>query len=114
MRCYYLSDLHMEAQTFDLVLLQGDVLIIAGDLCHARCLDTERRDRYSVEQRECVLRFVQCASSKVRPDADQTVVPRGECGTAMCHTNVAQRPEWKGFAMRKHWRSYVISTSWQI
>jgi hypothetical protein len=26
----------------------------------------------------------------------RTVVPRSECGTAMCHTNVAQRPGWIG------------------
>jgi Icc-related predicted phosphoesterase len=58
MRCYYLSDLHLEAQAFDTALPKGDVLIVAGDLCHARCLDPERRDRYSVEQRERVLRFV--------------------------------------------------------
>lgn len=58
MRCHYLSDLHLEAQSFDLALPKGDVLIIAGDLCHARCLDPDRRDRYSVAQRERVLRFV--------------------------------------------------------
>lgn len=58
MRCHYLSDLHLESQAFDLALPKGDVLIIAGDLCHARCLGPERRDRYSAEQRERVLRFV--------------------------------------------------------
>ncbi len=58
MRCHYLSDLHLEAQSFDLALPKGDGLIIAGDLCHARCLDPERRDRYSAAQRERVLRFI--------------------------------------------------------
>lgn len=58
MRCHYLSDLHLEAQSFDAAMPKGDVLIIAGDLCHARCLDPDRRDRYSVAQRERVLRFV--------------------------------------------------------
>lgn len=57
-RCHYLSDLHLEAQAFETTLPKGDVLIIAGDLCHARCLDPERRDRYSAEQRTRVLRFV--------------------------------------------------------
>lgn len=58
MRCHYLSDLHLETQAFDMALPKGDVLIIAGDLCHARCLDPDRRDRYSAEQRARVLRFV--------------------------------------------------------
>ena len=64
MRCHYVSDLHLEAQPFDLTLPKADVLIIAGDLCHARCLDPERRDRYSVEQRDRVLRFVDQAVAK--------------------------------------------------
>lgn len=37
MRCHYLSDLHLEAQDFGTALPKGEVLIIAGDLCHARC-----------------------------------------------------------------------------
>jgi hypothetical protein len=45
MRCHYLSDLHLESQPFQQALSGGDVLIIAGDLCHARCLDPERTDR---------------------------------------------------------------------
>lgn len=52
MRCHYLSDLHLESQKFGMALPKGDVLIIAGDLCHARCLDPARTDRYSVEQRD--------------------------------------------------------------
>lgn len=58
MRCHYLSDLHLEAQSFDLALPKGDVLIVAGDLCHARCLDPARSDSYSIAQRERVLSFV--------------------------------------------------------
>lgn len=58
MRCHYLSDLHLETQAFDTVLPKGDVLIIAGDLCHASSLNLERQDRYGVEQRARVLRFV--------------------------------------------------------
>lgn len=58
MRYHYLSDLHLEAQSFDAALPKGDVLIIAGDLCHARSLDPDRRDRYSAQQRDRVLRFV--------------------------------------------------------
>jgi hypothetical protein len=38
----YLCDRHLESQGFDAKLPKGDVLVIAGDLCHARCLDPER------------------------------------------------------------------------
>jgi Icc-related predicted phosphoesterase len=58
MRCHYLSDLHLESQSFDAKLPKGDVLIIAGDLCHARCLDPGRQDKYSIDQRDRVLRFI--------------------------------------------------------
>lgn len=58
MRCHYMSDLHLEAQDFQHRLPGGDVLIIAGDLCHAMALDPARTDRYSVKQRERVLRLV--------------------------------------------------------
>lgn len=58
MRCHYLSDLHLESECFRQKLPKGDVLIIAGDLCHARCLDPARTDKYSSEQRNRVMRFV--------------------------------------------------------
>lgn len=61
MRCYYLSDLHLESQDFPWPLPNGDVLVVAGDLCHARCLDPTRTDRYSIEQRSRVTRFVDAA-----------------------------------------------------
>lgn len=64
MRCHYLSDLHLEAQSFDMKLPNGDVLIIAGDLCHARCLDPARTDRYSIEQRARAMRLVDDALAK--------------------------------------------------
>lgn len=64
MRCHYLSDLHLESQAFTTPLPEGDVLIIAGDLCHARCLDPARTDRYSIEQRDRVLRLVDEAARK--------------------------------------------------
>lgn len=64
MRCHYLSDLHLEAQSFDMPLPTGDVLIIAGDLCHARCLTPTRIDRYAVDQRGRVLRFIDEAVKK--------------------------------------------------
>jgi len=64
MRCIYLSDLHLESQPFRGTLPGGDVLIVAGDLCHARCLDPARRDRYSVEQRDRARRFVDLATSR--------------------------------------------------
>jgi Icc-related predicted phosphoesterase len=58
MRCYYLSDLHLESQEYAAGLPKGDVLIMAGDLCNARCLDPTRTDKYSVDQRARVLRLV--------------------------------------------------------
>lgn len=57
LRCHYLSDLHLESQEFPWRLPQGDLLIIAGDLCHASCLDPARKDLYAVRQRDRVLRF---------------------------------------------------------
>lgn len=63
MRCHYLSDLHLESQVFPWTLPTGEVLIIAGDLCHASCLDPKRTDRYALEQRTRVLRFLEAARS---------------------------------------------------
>jgi len=63
MRCHYLSDLHLERQDFLWPLPQGDVLIIAGDLCNARCLDPRVTDKYSSDQRARVLRFIETASA---------------------------------------------------
>jgi len=56
-RFHYLSDLHLEAQDFPLPLERGDVLIIAGDLCHARIFEAAPDDGYARAQRERVLRF---------------------------------------------------------
>ena len=64
MRCHYLSDLHLESQEFGSALPEGDVLIIAGDLCHARCLDPAQRDRYAVAQRGRTMRFMDEAARK--------------------------------------------------
>ena len=61
MRCYYLSDLHLETQDLHVPLPSGDVLIVAGDLCHATRLDPQRTDKYSVDQRSRVMRFVDAA-----------------------------------------------------
>lgn len=58
MRCHYLSDLHLESECFRRKLPKGDVLIIAGDLCHARCLDPARTDKYSTAQRDRVMHFI--------------------------------------------------------
>lgn len=58
MRCHYLSDLHLESQAFAPRLPQGDVLLLAGDLCHASCLEPGRQDRYSIGQRDRVMRFL--------------------------------------------------------
>lgn len=64
MRCHYLSDLHLESQHFGMSLPRGDALIIAGDLCHARCLDPTRTDRYSIAQRERANRLIDEALRK--------------------------------------------------
>lgn len=58
MRCHYLSDLHLEFECFRHKLVKGDVLIVVGDLCHARCLDPVRSDKYSAEQRGRGMRFI--------------------------------------------------------
>lgn len=63
MRCHYLSDLHLESQPFPWTLPKGDVLIIAGDLCHASALDPARTDLYRARQRDRVLRFIDDAAS---------------------------------------------------
>jgi Icc-related predicted phosphoesterase len=57
MRFHYVSDLHLEAQDFSLPLERGDVLIIAGDLCHSRVFEAAADDGYARQQRERVLRF---------------------------------------------------------
>lgn len=62
MRCHYLSDLHLESQDFPWRLPNGDVLIVAGDLCHAACLDPARTDLYAARQRERTLRFAEAAT----------------------------------------------------
>lgn len=64
MRCHYLSDLHLESQNLGMALPKGDVLIIAGDLCHARCLDPALTDRYSIEQRGRAMRVIDEAVRK--------------------------------------------------
>ncbi len=64
MRCHYLSDLHLEAQEFCGSLPGGDILIVAGDLCHARCLDPSCTDKYAVDQRARVLRFIDLAQRR--------------------------------------------------
>lgn len=61
MRCHYMSDLHLETQGFPWQLPKGDILILAGDLCHARCLDPAQTDRYSIDQRARVMPFMDMA-----------------------------------------------------
>lgn len=40
------------------------MLIIAGDLCHARCLDPALTDKYSIDQRARVMCFIDEATTK--------------------------------------------------
>ena len=46
--------------------------MMAGDLCHARCLDPARADKYSIDQRSRVYRFVDVALANFR---DVLLVP---------------------------------------
>jgi len=62
MRCHYMSDLHLESQGFRWSLPQGDMLIIAGDLCHASALDPSKADPYRTKQRDRVMRFIDMAT----------------------------------------------------
>lgn len=64
MRCCYCSDLHLESQDFNWPLQGGDVLILAGDLCHARCLDPAAADKYSTAMRNRVHRFIDQAVAR--------------------------------------------------
>jgi Icc-related predicted phosphoesterase len=57
MRFHFMSDLHLESQEFTWPLPQGDVLLLGGDTCHARCLSAAANDPFAVSQRERVLRF---------------------------------------------------------
>lgn len=61
-----MSDLHLETQDFAWTLPKGDVLIVAGDLCHAACLSPARRDPYAIAQRDRTLRFVDMATASFR------------------------------------------------
>lgn len=63
MRCDYMSDLHLESQDFPWPLRRGDVLILAGDICHARIFSAEGTDTYAQQQRERVKAFMRRAIS---------------------------------------------------
>jgi len=56
-RCHYMSDLHLESQEFPWRLPRGDILILAGDITHACCLDPARSALYAARQRDRALRF---------------------------------------------------------
>jgi len=64
MRCCYMSDLHLETQEYRWPLPGGDVLIIAGDLCHARCLAAGPDDPGALKQRDRVLRLADHARAR--------------------------------------------------
>jgi len=66
MRCVYMSDLHLEGQDFGWPVPEGDVLILAGDMCHAACLAATRMDPYAVRQRDRVLRLIERAGQTFR------------------------------------------------
>jgi Icc-related predicted phosphoesterase len=64
MRCCYMSDLHLETQDYSWPLPGGDLLIIAGDLCHARCLVAGPDDPAALKQRDRALRLVDAARAR--------------------------------------------------
>ncbi len=66
MRCHYLSDLHLESLEYEASLPEGDVLIIAGDLCNAKCLDPKRTDTHSQIHQNRVRRFTDHAVARFR------------------------------------------------
>jgi 3',5'-cyclic AMP phosphodiesterase CpdA len=61
MRIHYLSDLHLESQAWSRALPHGDLLVIAGDLGHARCFTAPDTDRYAAAQRDRMARFAETA-----------------------------------------------------
>lgn len=66
MRCVFMSDLHLEGQEVGFAVPEGDVLILAGDICHAACLCPRRTDPYAVKQRDRVRRFAETAAQNFR------------------------------------------------
>lgn len=66
MRCHYMSDLHLEAQDVEIDLPEGDVLIVAGDLCNAKFIEPDRSDIFSKNQRDRVMHFLDQAREKFR------------------------------------------------
>src|SRR5215467_9348608 len=61
MRVHYMSDLHLESQDFSTRMPGGDVMIIAGDLCHASCFEADAADGYNIKQRDRTLRMIDAA-----------------------------------------------------
>jgi len=59
-----MSDLHLETQDYRWPLPDGDVLIIAGDLCHARCLTAGPDDPPALKQRDRVLRLADAVRAR--------------------------------------------------
>lgn len=66
MRCCYMSDLHLESQDYRWPLPSGDVLVIAGDLCHARCFGPDADDPVAQQQKDRVLRFADDARARFK------------------------------------------------
>lgn len=64
MRCHFMSDLHLEGQEFGRLLPKGDVLILAGDICNARCFEPKPHDLYAIRQRDRVLSFFDFARKR--------------------------------------------------
>ncbi len=61
MRFHYLSDLHLESEDWTGPLPCSDVLVIAGDLGHARCFAADADDGYARIRRERMERFARRA-----------------------------------------------------
>ena len=66
MRVHYMSDLHLEFSNQDVALPSGEVLILAGDMTIAYCLDPANADDNSRKARESTARFFDQACRNFR------------------------------------------------
>ena len=64
MRCTYISDLHLEFKTLRDPLPEGDILILAGDITLAKCLDPKPTESKEIKLRDSTLAFFDEAREK--------------------------------------------------
>ena len=66
MRVHYMSDLHLEFSNQDVALPSGEVLILAGDMTIAYCLDPANQEDNARKARESTARFFDQARRNFR------------------------------------------------